>query len=200
MPGNINRWAMVTGGMEGSHQHTRAEGSTFSHIDFYKIQNSSQDTCPHGQQSSSQQGHSWPLQTNMGLSAVEKDHKYCRVPARSSECDSKLGVPQFSGHKQLETFPGNICKNLSEISYSQYRPFCIPHVSSTPSLHDMEARSGKSGNQCHVSTIGKNVPIWLSPIQPNALGIVEAKERKDHNGIGGTNYTGGNHKHDIQFF
>ena len=37
---------MVTGGMKGSYQHTRAEGSVFSHIGFYKIQNSSGDTYP----------------------------------------------------------------------------------------------------------------------------------------------------------
>ena len=39
-------------GTEGSHHYTRAEGSAFSHIDFYKIQNSSEDACPDGQQSS----------------------------------------------------------------------------------------------------------------------------------------------------
>ena len=103
---------------EGSHQHTRAEGSAFSHIDFCKIQNSSEDTCPDGQQSSfelpskdegySQQGPSWSLQKNMCLSAVEKDHNYCRVPTRSSECDSRVGVPQFSGQDRLETFLGSI--------------------------------------------------------------------------------------------
>ena len=123
----------------------------------------------------------------MGLSAVEKDHNYCRVPIGSSECDSTLGVPQFSGQGRLETFPGSICKNLSEIRYSQYRPFCILDVSSTPNLHSMETRSEKSGNQCHVSTMGKNVPISLSTMQPNTLGTVEAKERRDHNDIGGTN-------------
>ena len=37
MPGDINKWAVVTGGTKGSHQHTRAEGSLFNHIDFYKI-------------------------------------------------------------------------------------------------------------------------------------------------------------------
>ena len=51
----------------------------------------------------------------------------------------------------------------------------------------MEARSGKSGKQSHVSTIGKNVSICISPIQPNTSGIVETKERSDHNDIGGTN-------------
>ena len=40
----------------------------------------------------SQQGNSWPLQTNMRLSAVEKDLNYCRVPTSSSECDSRLGI------------------------------------------------------------------------------------------------------------
>ena len=51
----------------------------------------------------------------------------------------------------------------------------------------MEARSGKSGYQCNVSTTAKNVPICLSPIQPNTQGIVEVKQRRDHNDIGGTN-------------
>ena len=50
MPRDINRWTMVTGGTESLHQHTRAEGSVFSHIDFYKIQESSEDTFPDGQQ------------------------------------------------------------------------------------------------------------------------------------------------------
>ena len=123
----------------------------------------------------------------MGLSAIKKDHNYCRVPTRSFECDSRLGVPQFSRQERLETFPRSICKNLSEIRYSQYRPFCILNVSSTPNLHGLEARSGKSGNQCHVSTMGKNVPICPSPIQPNTPGIIKGKERRDHNDIGGTN-------------
>ena len=52
MPGNVNRWTVVTGGTEGSHQHIRDESSAFSHAGFYKIQNSSVDTCPDGQQSS----------------------------------------------------------------------------------------------------------------------------------------------------
>ena len=38
IPGDINRWTVVKGGIEGSHQHTRGEGSAFSHIDFCKIQ------------------------------------------------------------------------------------------------------------------------------------------------------------------
>ena len=97
---------MVTEGAEISHQHTRAEGSAFSHIDFYKIPNSSEDTCPDGQQNSfelpgkdggySQQGPSWSFQTNMGLFAVKKDRNYCRVPTRSFECNSRLGIPQLS--------------------------------------------------------------------------------------------------------
>ena len=37
-PGNVNRWTVVTGGTEGSHQHTRDESSAFIHADFYKIQ------------------------------------------------------------------------------------------------------------------------------------------------------------------
>ena len=60
---------------------------------------------------------------SMGLSAVKKDHNYCRVPTRSSECDSRLGVRQFSGQELLETSPGSIYKNLSKIRCSQYRPF-----------------------------------------------------------------------------
>ena len=66
----------------------------------------------------------------------------------------------------------------SRISYSTFY---------NPSQHDLEARSGKSGNQCHVSTMAKNVPICLYPIQPNTLGIIKAKQRRDHNDIGGTN-------------
>ena len=46
-----------------------------------------------------------PSQTSMGLSAVEQDHNYCRVPTRLSECDSRLGVLQFSGQERLENFP-----------------------------------------------------------------------------------------------
>ena len=110
-----------------------------------------------------------------------------RVPTRSFECDSRLRVPQFSRQERLETLPRSVCKNLSEIRYSQYRPFCIPDVSSTSSLHGQEARSGKSGNQCHVSTMDKNVLICISPIQPNTLGIIKGKERSDHNDIGDTN-------------
>ena len=34
--------------------------------------------------------------------------------------------------------------------------------------------------------MGKNAPICLSPIQPNTLGIVKAKDRRDHNDIGST--------------
>ena len=96
----LDKDANRKGGTESSHRHTRAEGSAFSHIDFHKIQNSSEDTCPNGQQSSfelsgkdSQQEPFQPLQTNMGLSEVEIDHNYCRVPTRSSECDTRLGVP-----------------------------------------------------------------------------------------------------------
>lgn len=66
----------------------------------------------------SQQGPSKPVQTSMGLSAVEKDHNYCIVATSSSECDRRLGIPEFSGQEPLETFCGNICNNLSEIRYS----------------------------------------------------------------------------------
>ena len=109
MSGDINRRTMVTGGTEGSDQHTRAESSACSHTEFYKIKNSSEDTCPGGQQSSfelpskdgghSQQGPSERLKTNMGLSAIEKDHSYCGVPTKSSKCDSRLRVLEFSGQK-----------------------------------------------------------------------------------------------------
>ena len=46
---HVNGYQHVTGRTESSHQHTRAESSAFSHIDFYKIPNSSDDTCPDGQ-------------------------------------------------------------------------------------------------------------------------------------------------------
>ena len=36
----ISTARLVIGGTEGSLQHTRVEGSAFSHTDFYKIQNS----------------------------------------------------------------------------------------------------------------------------------------------------------------
>ena len=71
---DINTRTMATGGTESSHQHARAEGSAFSHIDFYKIQNSSDDTCPDERQNSFElpgkdgahsQGPSWSFQTNM---------------------------------------------------------------------------------------------------------------------------------------
>ena len=89
--------------------------------------------------------------------------------------------------ERLETFPRSICKILSEIRYSQHQSFCIPDVSSGPNLHGLEVISGKSGNKRHVSTMGKNVPVCLSPIQTNTPVIVKTKERKDHNDIGGTN-------------
>ena len=73
----------------------------------------------------SQQGPSEPRQTNMGLSAVKKDHNYYRVSTWSSECDSRLGFPEFLGQERLETFPGSIHKNFSEIRDSQYYPLCI---------------------------------------------------------------------------
>ena len=34
--------------------------------------------------------------------------------------------------------------------------------------------------------MGKNVPIYLSPIEPNTPGIVKAKDRRDHSDIGST--------------
>ena len=43
---------MVTEETEGLHQHGRAEGSAFNHIDFYKNQNSSEDASPDRQQGS----------------------------------------------------------------------------------------------------------------------------------------------------
>ena len=98
-----------------------------------------------------------------------------------------MGVPEYSGQEQLETFPGSICKNLPEIRYSQYRSFCIPDVSSTLNLHDIETRSRKSSKQCHVSTMGRSIPMCLSSILPNTPAIVETKGRRDYNDIGGTN-------------
>ena len=79
-----------------------------------------------------------------------------------------------------------IWKNFPDFRYSQYRPSCIQDVSSSPNLHGMEARTEKSRNQCHVLTISKNVPICLSPIQPNTAGIVKTAENRDQNYIGGT--------------
>lgn len=87
----------------------------------------------------------------------------------------------------MTTFAGSICKIFSDIGYSQYRPIYIVDVSLTANLPGMEARSGKLVNQCHVSTMGKNVPMCLSSIQPNTLGIVETKKIRDHNNIGGIN-------------
>ena len=198
MSRDINRWIMVTGGTESSHQHTRGlKAVHLAILTFTKFQIVQRI---HVQMNNkialsylvkmvghSQQRPSWSFQTNIGLSAVKKDHNHCRVPTRSFECDSRLGVPQFSRQERLESLPRIICKDLSEIKYSQYRPFCIPDVSSTPSLHGLEARSGKSDNQCHVSTMDKNVPICLSPIQLNTPGITKGKERRDHNDISGTN-------------
>ena len=73
----------------------------------------------------SQQGPFEPRQTNMGLSVVKKDHNYYRVSTWSSECDSRLRFPEFLGQERLETFPGSIHKNFSEIRDSQYYPLCI---------------------------------------------------------------------------
>ena len=50
---------------------------------------------------------------------------------------------------------------MSEIRYPQYRLFAF-WMLHHPSLHNLETRSGKSGNQCHVSTMGKNV-LYIFP-------------------------------------
>ena len=76
-----------------------------------------------------------------------------------------------------------ICQKLGTPSIDLFTSL----LSSTPSLDGLEAISGNSGDQCHVSTMGKSVPICLSPIQPNTPGIIKAMERRDHNDIGGTN-------------
>ena len=73
-----------------------------------------------------------------------------------------------------------ICQKLGTLSVDLF--FLHPGY-----LINFQARCKKSGNQCHVSTMGKNVPIRLSPIQSNTPSIVEAKEKRDHNDIGGTN-------------
>ena len=130
----------------------------------------------------------------MRLSAVEKDLNYCRVPTSSSECDSRLGI-LFQDKSNWKPYPEKFVKIYQKLG--TLRPFYIPDVSSTLNLHGVKAISGKSGNQCHVSNIGKNIPICLPPIQSNTLGFVEADERRDHNDIG---HQHGNRKHGVQFF
>ena len=77
----------------------------------------------------------------MEIPSVLEDNNYCRVSAREIECESQLGVQEFSGFQQLSVISQSVSNDKSKLGYLWERSICLLCLPSTSNLYGLETRT-----------------------------------------------------------
>ena len=56
-------------------------------------------------------------QGNLEIPSILENNNYCRVSAREIECESQLGVQEFSGFQQLSVVSQSVSNDKSKLGY-----------------------------------------------------------------------------------
>ena len=69
-------------------------------------------------------------QGDLGIRSVSEDHNSCRISARKIECESGLGVQEFSGFQRMAVVPQGVSNKL-KLGYHRDRAICLQSLPST---------------------------------------------------------------------
>jgi len=179
---------MVFSGEASTYKCAGAIGSKICSDDLYQIQKGTVCTSTNRQYHSfdipfknggdTQSSINKNIKRNLGIFTNTSDHDYCRIPSQSTEYNSRLGVTSCEQFQRVDAPPNSFQNNLQTFWDTGYRPFCFPNISSSSSIHVMEARSSCSGNRCLPTQLGKSVPLCIPTIFPNRKGFEKSRERK----------------------
>ena len=105
------------------------------------------------------QGHGSSRQGSLRIRSITKDHKYCRVSPREIECESRLGIQEFSVFQQMVTVPYSVSNDKLNLGYPRNRSICLQSLLSVSDLYGLETTSSQSGNSCSPTEMEKS---WTS--------------------------------------
>ena len=89
------------------------------------------------------------LKGNLGVSTWAGDHNYCRIFARESQLQGRLGISAPERFLRMETVPSSFQQNMANIGEeTRNRPVCFKVIKSVSKLLLLEAGSQQSWNRC----------------------------------------------------
>ena len=77
-------------------------------------------------------------QGNMGLFVKQRDHNYCRISPRVTQCGSRYSIQDSKGCKRVQVKSQNIPEDLQIQGNTRDRSFCFPNLTPITHLHLME--------------------------------------------------------------
>ena len=89
------------------------------------------------------------LKGNLGVSTWAGDHDYCRIFARISQLQGRLGISAPERFLRMETVPSSFQRNMANIGEeTRNRLVCFKVIKSASKLLLLEAGSQQSWNRC----------------------------------------------------
>ena len=158
LPESVNRGSVDSPGVKPPCQCSGIVSHQTSPSDFFeKVQSqissfsSRRYDCPFipdENRGNTKQGDDIHFQRDLGIYNVQRDHAYCRVPARQIERQSRLGFQKFPRLERMATIFKSIARNLCKVRIPRVGSFSIESMPSDTILPVVESRSTQPSNRC----------------------------------------------------
>ena len=102
-------------------------------------------------------------QGNMGLFAEQRNHNYCRISPRVTQCGGRCSVQDSNGCKRVEVKSKYIPKDLETQGNTGDRSFCFSNLTAITHLHFMKTGLLQPMQRCFPTFLDQQEEICLSP-------------------------------------
>lgn len=197
LSGPADRRSLVSFGEEFSHQCLRAQGSFVGNENLCQNISHSQIFAPSDGQSHSSVVHSKARghsesgalsveQGTVGLSVVQGDHSYSRVPTGDHERNCGSRVSACSGFKRMDALSKYISPGMSTVRCANDRSVCIKGIPSASPVFCLETRPIQPREGCVPGLMDTSQRLCISPILPHGEGSKEGRSGSGNNNVSGT--------------
>ena len=105
------------------------------------------------------------LKGNLGVYTSAGDHDYCRIFARESQLQCRLGISAPERFLRMETVPSSFQQNMANIGEdTRNRPVCFKVIKSASKLLLLEAGYQQSWNRCSSTEMVSQKSICIPSI------------------------------------
>ena len=170
LSGNQDSGCMDTRREQFSHQCFRTKSNLLGLIDFHN----KQETISHPFSDRRHLCYSIPdtkhthdrhCEKDMGASPTIRDHNYCRIPAISTEPDSRLGIKACEGLDRMEAGPKTFIWPLQTQRSPRDIYVCFQTVQTTTKVHESQAGSIQPSYRCYATGLVSQIPVCFPTIQ-----------------------------------
>ena len=119
-------------------------------------------------------------QRNMGTFDNYGDHNYCRTLTREVKCRSRPSIKVCEGFQRMEIMPRGVQTTMSETRNPLNRSICITSISSSSTVHVMEARSFQSRERRLSDKLDVSRGLCLSSFCVNPASFKKSSDRESN--------------------